>query len=513
MSRTVQSRRQPIWSQDPIDILAQTCTFLHAADQTIVSTTLVATAKDFNNLGDISWVGTVYLLTSTAVLPIYGTASDLFGRKRIFILAGAAQSMIMLILGRVIQGAGGGGIFGTAKTLVSDIVPRQKMGTYHGYIGFTYIFSSTIGPIAGGLISDGASWRWAYFINLPIGSLAFVFVAIFLHVKQPQTRTFRQSMAKVDYLGIVLLVASVMMVLLALNWAADAKYAWDSPMILSLLILGTFIGCLFLINEWRVGLASNNNKQPVIPLHLFGTLSLAANQICNLFQSAVYIGLIYSVPIYFQATAGLSSTQAGLSLIPLVATGAISSLLSGILMNKFNTTKESTVLGSIFGVLACGCLTLLLNEHTSRWVVTVILILQGLSLGLTANANLLNIYSELDSYRDIATSTALWAFLRTSGGTMGIAAVLASIQSSLSSAGVGEDTRNIGAIRELSPEIRGPIVRAFVVGMHRFGILGTVLCSIVLFSTVFIRRLPLCRPAPPSQGVVQDSVQREKEAA
>ncbi|KAG0266402.1 hypothetical protein DFQ27_009778 [Actinomortierella ambigua] len=479
MSRTVQSRRQPIWSQDPIDILAQTCTFLHAADQTIVSTTLVATAKDFNNLGDISWVGTIYLLTSTAVLPIYGTASDLFGRKRIFILAGAAQSMIMLILGRVIQGAGGGGIFGTAKTLVSDIVPREKMGTYHGYIGFTYIFSSTIGPIAGGLISDGASWRWAYFINLPIGSLAFVFVAIFLHVKQPQTRTFRQSMAKVDYLGIVLLVSSVMMVLLALNWAADAKYAWDSPMILSLLILGTFIGCLFLINEWRVGLAS----------------------------------LIYSIPLYFQATAGLSSTQAGLSLIPLVATAASSSLVSGILMNKFNTTKESTVLGSIFGVLACGCLTLLLNEHTSRWVVTVILILQGLSLGLTANANLLNIYSELDSYRDIATSTALWAFLRTSGGTMGIAAVLASIQSSLSSAGVGEDTRNIGAIRELSPEIRGPIVRAFVVGMHRFAILGTVLCSIVLFSTVFIRRLPLCRPAPPSQGVVQDSVQREKEAA
>ncbi|KAF9972326.1 hypothetical protein BGZ73_004563 [Actinomortierella ambigua] len=416
--------------------------------------------------------------------------------------------MIMLIIGRAIQGMGGGGLLSIAKMITADIVPRHRLGAYQGFTTITYIFSSTIGPLVGGIISDGASWRWTYFINLPIGGVTFLILAVLLHVKQPLTSSFRDRMATVDYMGILLLFISVIMILLGLNWGADAKYAWDSATILSLLIIGIVVGCLFLINEWRAGLAA---KQPIIPLHLFGTRSLAANQVCMLFQSFVYLGQVFAIPLYFQATAGISGAQAGLNLLPLAATAASTECIVGFLMNFFNTTKEFIVLGYIIGTIGCMCLTLLLNEHTPRWQAMVLMIPQGMCLGFTFNAILLNVYSELYGHRDTATATALWAFLRSSGATMGIAAALASIQSSLSLVGAGDYANNIQAIKDLAPEIRGPIIHAFLTGMHRFMLVCTVLSGASLFCSFFIQRLPISRPTLPEKNQIDEPMQREKD--
>ncbi|KAH7032541.1 major facilitator superfamily domain-containing protein [Linnemannia elongata] len=469
--------------------------FLAALDQTIVTTTLPSVAKDFNNFSDISWVGTAYLLTTTAVQPLYGVAADLAGRKRammfaciVFLLGsalcGAAQSMIMLIIGRAVQGLGGSGIIALSMILVADIVPLRERGTYQALIALIFAIAAVLGPLLGGAFSDNITWRWAFYINLPVGAVALFLLICFLHMNRRKNVTLAANLKSLDYPGIILMVISIVMILLGLNWGADGRYAWDSAVILSLLIVGFLVGAAFLVNEWKFA------KKPIIPLRLFGTFSLAMTYLQVFLQGFVFLGLLFFLPLYFQAVNGATAVQSGIDLLPYVIVGSLSAVVVGLLMSRWGTYKEFIVIGWACGTVASGLL-ITFDEYTSKGKIVGILLLQGLSMGMTVNTLLLGVHAQLVNKSDLALSTSLWTFLRTCGGVFGIAIGGTFVQSSLSNAGASEYAQNIKGIAALPEDIRAPILHAFVVGLQHFFILMTAFSGLGLLASFAIRKVKM----------------------
>ncbi|KAF8975319.1 hypothetical protein BGZ46_009218 [Entomortierella lignicola] len=469
--------------------------FLSALDQTIVTTTLPAIAKDFDNFSDISWVGTAYLISTTAVQPVYGVMSNMFGRKRtmltacsIFLLGsalcGAAQSMIMLIIARVVQGLGGSGIVSLSMILVADIVPLRERGKYQSVNAMIYAMAAVLGPLLGGAFADHVSWRWAFYINLPIGVIATALLIVFLHMNRPRDVPVLSNLKTLDFSGIFLLVISIVLFLLGLSWGADAKYPWNSSTVLSLLIVGAVIGLIFLANEWKIA------KKPIIPLRLFNTLSLSFIYLGITIQGFIFLGLMFFLPLYFQAVHGSSALQSGIDLIPLVIVQAVGAMIVGFLMSRWGTYKEFIVAGFIVGTISAGLLTIL-DEHTAKGVVVVILLIEGLSQGLTISSTLLAIHAQVQDKADMALGTSLWMFLRTLGGVFGIAVGSALVNSSLSKAGASEYAQNIKAIADLPEDVKAPVLRAFVSGLHKFFVVLAVLAGIGLVSSVFIKKVKM----------------------
>ncbi|KAG0026578.1 hypothetical protein BGZ81_006238 [Podila clonocystis] len=467
-----------------------TTLFLAALDQTIVTTTLPSIAKDFDNFADISWVGTAYLLATTCTQPIYGMASDLCGRKRAMLFAcgvfllgsalcGAAQSMTMLIISRAIQGLGGSGIISLTMILVADIVPLRERGNYQALVAIVFSLAAVLGPLLGGVFADKVSWRWAFYINLPIGALAAALLVVFLHMNRRKNVTLAQNLRALDYSGIALLIVAVVMILLGINWGADGKYAWGSAVILVLLIVGIAVGGVFLWNEVAIA------QRPIIPLRLFKSFSLSMTYLDVFIQGFQFLGLLFFLPLYFQAVNGSSPVRSGVEILPFVVVSSAMAVVVGWLMSRWGTYKEFIVSGFATSTVASGLL-ILFDEDTSRAVVNIVLILEGVAMGLVVNTTLLGVHAQLVNKSDLALSTSLWTFLRTFGGVFGIAVGGAFVQSSLSNAGAGEYAQNIRAIADLPPEVQAPVLRAFVVGLQRYFILMTAISGLGFVASLFI---------------------------
>lgn len=382
------------------------------------------------------------------------------------------------------QGLGGSGIIALSMILVADIVPLRERGTYQALIALIFAIAAVLGPLLGGAFSDKVTWRWAFYINLPVGAVAMFLLICFLHMNRRKNVTLATNLKSLDYPGIVLMVISIVMILMGLNWGADAKYAWDSAVILTLLIVGVLVGAAFLVNEWKFA------KRPIIPLRLFGTFSLAMTYLQVFIQGFVFLGLLFFLPLYFQAVNGASAVQSGIDLLPYVIIGSGSAVVVGLLMSRWGTYKEFIVIGWACGTVASGLL-ITFDEYTSKGKVVGILLLQGLSMGMTVNTLLLGVHAQLVNKSDIALSTSLWTFLRTCGGVFGIAIGGTFVQSSLSEAGASEYAQNIKGIAELPPQIRAPILHAFVVGLQNFFILMTALSGLGLLASFAIRKVKM----------------------
>ncbi|KAF9912731.1 hypothetical protein EC991_009467 [Linnemannia zychae] len=469
--------------------------FLAALDQSIVTTALPSISKDFNNFSEISWVGTGFLLTMTAIQPLYGVAADLAGRKRTMMFAnaiffvgsalcGAAQSMNMLIIGRAIQGIGGSGILTLSLILVADIVPLRNRGKYQSLTAFVYALASVFGPLLGGAFADNVTWRWAFYINLPIGALGMILLAVFLHMNRPKNLSLSSAMRSLDYLGITMLIIAIVMILLGLNWGADAKYAWDSAVILCLLIIGILVGVAFVINEWKFAVS------PIIPLRLLGTLSLGMTYFPVFVDGFVSMGLLFFLPLYSQAVHGASAIESGVELLPYVCMSSVVAIIVGQLTSRMGTYKEFIIFGWFAGVLSTG-LMVLFDENTGRGRLVGILLVQGVSLGAVVNTQLLAVHAQLKSPADMALSTSLWTLLRTFGGVFGVALGGTLVQNSLSSANASQYAQNIKGIADLSPEFKEPVLKAFVEGLQKFFVLLAVLSGLAFLASFLIKKVAM----------------------
>lgn len=351
--------------------------FLAALDQTIVATALPAIVQHFDGLSLVSWVSTGYLLASTAMVPIYGKLSDLYGRKPILLwgiivfligsaLCGIAQSMIQLIVFRVVQGIGAAAITSTAFATPADLFAAADRPRYMGLFPAVFGLASVVGPFLGGVLTDQISWHWVFYVNVPLGVIALWFV----WTKMPRMASGVQ--ARIDWLGTVLLIGAVVPLLLGLT-LDKTLHPWSSPLILGYFTVAAVCTVLFLIVEARA-------PSPVLSLALFRNRTFAVGVVAALLSGAAFFGAVLFLSLFLVNVLGLTATEAGIAQIPLMAGFVLASNVSSLLVQRFGRYKPFIVGG--FAVMIVGFLLMSrLTPHTSVWDVAWRVFLMGLGLG------------------------------------------------------------------------------------------------------------------------------------
>ncbi|KAG9303181.1 hypothetical protein G9A89_001797 [Geosiphon pyriformis] len=482
--------------------------FLAALDSTIVSIALPKIASEFNALSDIAWVGTAYYLSSTASQPLYGKLSDIFGRKFVFLFAieafiigsvmcGAAPNMTFLIVSRGVAGVGCGGIISLVNIIITDIVPLSQRGKYQGIITGTFAISSVVGPFVGGILTDQASWRWAFYINIPLGLLAILVTAKLLNLPHVYG-SFKANLYRVDYLGTIVFFAAFIAILLPLNWGGS-KYAWNSPKIISLLVIGLLLTLLFIFIQLRIAV------EPTISSHLFKIRNVLLSFIANFAIGIPYTGAIFYIPLYFQAVKGQGATEAGLQLIPYLAGMLILSLGSGFSASMSGEYRGWITFG--YAAIAVGCgLMGTFNETTNQLQAIAYMWLVGAGLGCSLQTAFLSPQSSVN-YKDIAIVTTLVTFFRSVGGIFGLAICGAIFNNSLESSLLNflpEDIpldqvmNSIEFVRTLPEDIRDPIIHAYVIALQNVFKIGVPTAGFATLVSLFVTHVPLRKTLGPS---------------
>ncbi len=316
---------------------------LASLDQTIVSTALPTIVGDLHGLQHIAWVVTAYLLASTISGPLYGKLGDLYGRKPILqfaivlflvgsALCGASQTMTQLIGFRALQGLGAGGLMVTTIAVVGDIIPPRERGRYQGYFGAVFGVSTVIGPLLGGFFVDNLSWRWIFYVNLPVGAAALFVIAAVFHSKAAPVGH------KIDYLGAALLAGSLSAIVLFTS-LGGTTYGWWSTEMVTMLVLGIVLLVLFVFVESRAA-------EPILPLELFRNSVFRITSAIGFIIGLALFGAIVYLPLYLQIVKGHSPTGSGLMMTPLMAGVLLTSIASGILISRFGRYKPFPIVGT-----------------------------------------------------------------------------------------------------------------------------------------------------------------------
>ncbi|MFN3659406.1 MAG: MDR family MFS transporter [Pseudolabrys sp.] len=352
--------------------------FLGALDQTIVATALPTMGRHFGDLGDLSWVVTAYLLTGTAVTPLYGKLSDIHGRRALMLIAIAlfvagsvacalAPSMTALVLARGLQGLGGGGLMALAQTIIADIVSPRERGRYQGYIGAVFAASSVGGPVLGGFLTEHLDWSLIFWINLPLGLAALGMTSNVL-----KRVPFTPRRHRLDLAGAALLMLAAVALLLALSWGGR-RYDWLSAEIGALLMLSALLWGLF---AWRLAAA----REPFLPLSVLANPVVRCAALAGSCNMGCLVGMTIFVPLYFEVVLHLTASQSGLALIPLMAATVVWSTITGRLMTHMEHYKRVSLIGLTLAILALAPLAIWPAE-LPIWVVLVLLTVIGSGLG------------------------------------------------------------------------------------------------------------------------------------
>lgn len=396
---------------------------LAAMDQTIVGTAMPRVVANLNGFDRYPWVTTAYLLTSTIAVPVFAKLSDLYGRKWLYMtglvifvgsswLCGASgnvplplDGMNQLILFRGIQGLGGGMISGIVFAVIGDIFPPAQRAKFQGLFSGIFGLSSVFGPTLGGWITDNLSWRWVFYVNLPIGLLAIAVLWIFFPYFKPEG--VKRS---IDWAGVTTLIGGLVPLLLALTWVS--QYGWGAPRVIGGLLIGFVVLAAFLYFESRA-------EEPILDLKLFKNSIFSVSAVALFMTGMGMFGAILFIPLFMQGVIGTSATESGSLLTPLMLTLIVGSIVSGQVIGRTGRYKIQAILGLL---IMTGGLLLLAGMHTDTTSGTVVrnMIIVGLGLGLTMPVYTLVVQNSVER-RMIGAATAATQFFRQIGGTVGTA--------------------------------------------------------------------------------------------
>jgi EmrB/QacA subfamily drug resistance transporter len=390
--------------------------FIAALDQTIMATALPTIAGDLGGLSQLPWVVTIYVLAAAATTPVWGKASDLYGRKSllratilIFIagsaLCGVAQSIGELVAFRALQGIGAGGLMTLAMATVGDLVSPRERGRYQGYIQVVFVLASLAGPLLGGLFVDHLSWRWAFYVNVPLGAVALGVLTVHLHLPAQRRE------ARIDFLGAGLLAAAVSSALLVATWGGD-RYAWGSGQIIGLALAAMILLAAFVWRERRAA-------EPLLPLRLFRDRVFVVVSASLFIATLSLFAAIVFLPLFLQLVTGASATQSGLLVLPLLVASALSTIASGRIMTATGRYKIFPVIG--LALMSLGLLLFsTLGAGSARGTAALYMVVFGSGFGMVTQVLVVAIQNAVDR-REIGTATASANLFRAFGGSVGVA--------------------------------------------------------------------------------------------
>ncbi|ETS78028.1 hypothetical protein PFICI_10090 [Pestalotiopsis fici W106-1] len=499
--------------------------FLVALDQTIIAPALGAITAQYGSVKDIGWYGASYLLTSTALQPLYGTIYRLFDIKLAFLgavalfelgslVSAVAPSSVVFIIGRAIAGLGAAGIFSGSIVIMSYTLPLRRRPLMFGFFGGMWGIASVAGPLLGGVFTDHVTWRWCFYVNLPIGGAAMVVVFLFLGIPHAtgddHTGSFLSRILQLDLLGAGILIPAIVMLLLALQWGG-AEYPWNDSRIIGLFVgAGVMILLFAWVEHWQ-------QDKGLLPPRFFKNRDVFCSMLFSFFFGACFFAMIYYLSLYFQAVQGDSAVQAGIKILPMLISTVLSSMVSGALITLFGYYNplilvETAMLAAGAGLIS----TFWLDTPFSKWFGYQVLL--GLGTGVCFQAGVIVVQNVLPQAL-VPQGTACVQFFQSLGGALFIAVAQTVFQNGLIE-GVTRDAPqldplifiNSGAsqIRQLLISMGQADAIDAVLGAYTMGLRNTYYISVAMAAAAFVaglglrwKRIEKATSTPPSEEDVE----------